>query len=391
MDMFDGFHGFPGGPLTVSMMSTYPPTACGLATFASALERAMVDLGHRVRFVRVDDGTLESDGGHRTAGHLLAGSLPSVRRAAHVLSDADVAIVQHEYGIYGGRDGEEVLDVLRLTDVPLITVLHTVPTAPTPNQRRILEELGRLSSQLVVLTASARDRLVDGYLVDPHSVVVIPHGAIVVDRFRGSRLMPTAPRPQLLSWGLIGPGKGLESVIDAVGDLETDGHPVDYTIAGRTHPKVARLQGESYRGSLVRRARDRGVLRRVHFDQSYRGPEHLAHYIASSSVVVLPYTSTDQIVSGVLVDSIAAGRPVISTAFPHARELLADGGGILVDHGDHDGLVEAIRAVTRDPGLLARLTSEAQRLAPLHSWPSVGHRYAQLAAQLSSRLEPIPA
>ena len=167
--------------MTISMMSTYPPTACGLATFASALERAMVDLGHRVRFVRVDDGTLESDSGYRTSGLLLAGSLPSVRRSAHVLSDADVAVIQHEFGIYGGRDGEEVLDVLRLTDVPLMTVLHTVPTAPTPNQRRILEELGRLSSQLVVLTASARERLVDGYDVDPRSVVVIPHGAIVVD------------------------------------------------------------------------------------------------------------------------------------------------------------------------------------------------------------------
>lgn len=380
-----------GGPLTVAMMSTYPPTACGLATFASALERAMIQAGHEVRFIRVDDGTLESDGGYRTAGQLLAGSLPSVRRAAHVLSDADVAIVQHEYGIYGGRDGEEVLDVLRLADVPLITVLHTVPTLPTPNQRRILEELARLSSQLVVLTFSARDRLLTGYQIDPASVSVIPHGAIVVDRFRGSRLLPTARRPQLLSWGLIGPGKGLESVIDAIGDLAAADHQVDYTIAGRTHPKVARQQGESYRGSLVRRARDRGVLRHVHFDQSYRGAEHLAHYVASSSVVVLPYSSTDQIVSGVLVDSIAAGRPVISTAFPHARELLANGGGILVDHGDHDGLVEAIRAVTRDPGLLARLTAEAQRLAPQHSWPSVGRQYAQLAAHLTSRLEPIPA
>ena len=107
--------------------------------------------------------------------------------------------------------------------------------------------------------------------------------------------------------------------------------------------------------------------------------------------MVLPYASTDQIVSGVLVDTIAAGRPVISTAFPHARELLADGGGILVEHGDHDGLVHAIRSVTRNASLLSRLIAEAQRLAPAHSWASVGHRYEQLAAQVSLRLEPIPA
>lgn len=380
-----------GAGLTISMLSTYPPTACGLATFGSALERELSRQGHRIRFVRVDDGTLESDGGHRTAGLLLAGSLPSVRRAAQVLSDADVAIVQHEYGIYGGRDGEEVLDVLRLANVPIITVLHTVPVAPTPNQRRILEELGRVSAQLVVLTHCARDRLVSGFRVDASSVTVIPHGAIVVDRIHGSRLLATSRKPELLSWGLIGPGKGLESVIDAIADLEAIGHPVEYTIAGRTHPKVAHRDGEAYRQGLVQRAREQGVLRRVHFDQAYRGPEHLAHYIASSSVVVLPYASTDQIVSGVLVDTIAAGRPVISTAFPHARELLADGGGILVEHGDHDGLVHAIRSVTRNASLLSRLIAEAQRLAPAHSWASVGHRYEQLAAQVSLRLEPIPA
>lgn len=380
-----------GAGLTISMLSTYPPTACGLATFGAALERELSRQGHRIRFVRVDDGTLESDGGHRTAGLLLTGSLPSVRRAAQVLTDADVAIVQHEYGIYGGRDGEEVLDVLRLADVPLITVLHTVPVAPTPNQQRILEELGRLSSQLVVLTHCARDRLVSGFRVDASKVTVIPHGAIVVDRLHSSRLLATSRKPELLSWGLIGPGKGLESVIDAIADLEALGHPVEYTIAGRTHPKVALREGEAYRQGLVQRAREQGVLRRVHFDQAYRGPEHLAHYIASSSVVVLPYASTDQIVSGVLVDSIAAGRPVISTAFPHAQELLADGGGILIEHGDHDGLVEAIRSVTRDASLLARLIAEAQRMAPSHSWAYVGRRFEELAEQVSSRLEPITA
>lgn len=379
-------------PLTISMMSTYPPTACGLATFGSALERAMTRQGHDVTFVRVDDGTLGTDGGYRTATSLVAGSLPSVRRAASVLSDADVAILQHEYGIYGGRDGEEFLDVLRLIDAPVITVLHTVPAQPTPNQRRILEEIGRLSDRTVVLTNAARARLLHHYEMDSFLVTTIPHGAIVVDEHAAQTHLLVPPRrSQLLTWGLLGPGKGIENVIDAIGDLADEGHPVQYTIAGRTHPKVARRDGEAYRDGLIRRTRDRGVLTRVTFDQSYRGPQRLAYFVASGDVIVLPYASTDQIVSGVLVDSVAAGRPVIATAFPHARELLSQGGGILVDHGDHDGLVEAIRAVSEDPRLLARLTSEARELAPQHSWDTVAERYAEVASAVVRELQPVTA
>ena len=384
--MMDHLH-----PGTISMLSTYPPTACGIATFSFALGTALSDLGHEVRVVRVADGSLESDGGRRTAATLRNDSLPSVRRAAIALSEGDVAIIQHEFGIYGGRDGEEVLDVLHLTSIPLITVLHTVPAEPTPNQRRILERLGQMSSRLVVLTASARQRLVEGYEVDPWRVATIPHGAIVTNG--SSRRPPSAvkDRPQLLTWGLIGPGKGIEHVIDAIASLREGGHDVHYTVAGRTHPKVARVHGERYRESLKERARKNGVSHLVDFDEAYRGPHHLASYIASSSVVVLPYDSTDQAVSGVLVDSIAAGRPVVSTAFPHARELLSGGAGILIPHRDQTALVDAIEAVTTDSSLVGAMTMAARRIGPLHSWSNVGRQYSGLADAMTSQLHRITA
>lgn len=366
-------------PFTVSMLSTFPPTACGLATFASALSRALTAQGHRVDVVRVGDGSLESDGGHRVAGTLLPGSPSSIRRTALVLSEADVAIIQHEYGIFGGRDGEEVLDVMRLVTVPVITVLHTVPIDPQPNQRRILEEISRRSAHVVVMTRCSHDRLVGRYDVDPSSIVTIPHGAIVADGSSRRRSSPIHPHPEVLSWGLLGPGKGIERVIDAIGTLNESGHRVHYTISGMTHPKVVRDHGEEYRESLVQQVRDRRVSHLVRFDRTYRGPQELADYLSTSAVIVLPYASTDQAVSGVLVDSIAAGRPVIATAFPHAVELLSTGAGMLVRHGDQEALVAALLAITSDAGLRESMATSARLLADLHSWPSVASAYADLA------------
>jgi glycosyltransferase involved in cell wall biosynthesis len=146
-----------------------------------------------------------------------------------------------------------------------------------------------------------------------------------------------------------------------------------------THPKVLRAHGEEYRESLVQRVRDRRVSHLVRFDRTYRDPQSLADYLSTSSVIVLPYASTDQAVSGVLVDSIAAGRPVIATAFPHAVELLSTGAGILVGHDDHDGLVAALLAVTGDRDLREAMATSARLLADLHSWPAVASAYADLA------------
>jgi len=364
------------------MLSTYPPTACGLATFSSALERALIALGHRVSMVRVDDGALESTAGRAVAGTLVNGSAHSVSKAAAVLSNADVAIIQHEYGIFGGRDGEEVLDVIRAVRAPVMVVLHTVPTRPSANQARILVEICAQASSVVVLTDCARDRLLSRYPVGAARVATIRHGALLPNADGSGRLTLHRPPGQLLSWGLLGPGKGVENVIDAVGTLNSDGHPVTYTVAGMIHPKVALRSGESYRLSLIERARRSGVAHLVDFDRAYRSPAMLTQFIASSSVVVMSYESVDQAVSGVLVDSIAAGRPVIATAFPHAVELLADGAGIVVAHGDQTALTEAIRAVTQDATLLESMAERARALAPAHSWSAVAECYVDEMSEL---------
>ncbi len=190
----------------------------------------------------------------------------------------------------------------------------------------------------------------------------------------------------MLTWGLIGPGKGIQHVIDALAELkDLDPAPI-YVIAGQTHPKVLAYEGDVYRQSLIRRVAEKGVGQMVHFDNSYRNLSSLGELIGEADVVILPYDSRDQATSGVLVDAVAAGRPVISTAFPHAVELLGTGAGLIVAHEDPRAMGEAIRRVVTDARLAADMAAEARRIAPGLSWDAVARQYRSLASRVLARV-----
>ena len=375
----------------IGLLSTYPPKLCGLATFAAALERELERAGNRVDVVRIDDGHDVPGIPRPVAGELVNGVPASVRDAAGVLSRCDVAIIQHEYGIYGGVDGDEVIDLLTLLEVPTIVILHTVLLEPSPHQRAVLEEIGELADRVVVMTEAARDRLIALYAIDDSKVVTIPHGASLPALERWKEVDERAgDRPQLLTWGLLGPGKGIEHTIDALALLGNVGRRPRYTVAGVTHPKVFARDGDQYRNSLIQRSWAIGVAGSVTFDDTYRDVAQLTRFIASATVVVLPYDSRDQVTSGVLVDAIAAGRPVIATAFPHAVELLSSGAGIVVPHADPVAMADAIRSIVSSDGeMLASMSAEARRLAPSLSWSVVAEQYARLSAEIVRATEAV--
>jgi glycosyltransferase involved in cell wall biosynthesis len=366
-------------PRSFGILSTYPPTACGLATFSAALAKGLRANGATARVVRIADGHRASS--PDVVGELANGSASSVARAAGLLNDGDIAIVQHEYGLYGGRDGDEVLDIVSATDVPTIVVAHTVLNRPTGHQHSVLVELAARADAMVVMSDSARRRLCERFGIDPAKVMTIAHGAVVPPP--RSRPGP-GHRATLLTWGLVGPGKGIERVIDAMTELQSLPQRPRYLVAGRTHPKVLASDGEAYRDARVRQARAKGVAGSVAFDPTYRDVDALTRLIQSASVAVLPYDSTEQVTSGVLVDAVAAGRPVIATAFPHAVELLASGAGIVVDHDDPDALTRALARVVTQPLLARAMAAEAARLAPGLGWPVVARQYIDLAARLAS-------
>ncbi|MBU3717224.1 MAG: glycosyltransferase [Actinobacteria bacterium] len=373
------FHPSSGRLPSIGIVSTFPPTACGLATFAAALARGFETVGASdIGIVRCDaDGSPVPD--HRVVGNLINGDHESIADAAAVLNTFDCVVLQHEYGIFGGHDGDDVLRLLDRIDVPVITTLHTIPLHPSPHQMKVLEGVIARSDRSVTMTMAARERLLSQYSVHPHGVTTIPHGATLPPP-----VAPPSPRnPTVLTWGLLGPGKGIEWVIDALAAVSDVVPPIKYVVAGRTHPKVAARDGEAYRQSLMERARRHGVTDRVIFDETYRSVPELLELVCSSHAVVLPYDSSDQITSGVLVDAVAAGVPVISTAFPHSVELLRSGAGVLVPHKDPSAIADALRMIVTRPNVAAAMRSVSAELAPLHSWPNVAKRYTELALDLT--------
>lgn len=362
------------------MLSTFPPTECGIATFAAALAAGIIAAGATVDVVRCGAAPMQEDA---SVIAVLEGTSPqSVGRAADALNRTDVAVVQHEYGIYAGPDGDAVIGVINRLTVPVILVAHTVLSAPTANQRAILMQACAAADAVVVMTETARLRLIKEHRVAADKVHVIAHGAATPAVPEPVELRPAPGPPTLLTWGLLGPGKGIEWAIDAMALLRDVLPRPRYLIAGATHPKVFARSGEAYRDMLRHRLASSSAVGQVSFDDTYRDLASLNTLIRSADLVVLPYDSQDQVTSGVLVDAVAAGRPVVSTAFPHAVELLSTGAGIVVPQRDPEALAAAIRSVLTDPSRAAHMAAVARGLAPELSWTAVAERYTALARRL---------
>ena len=361
-------------------LSSVPPTPCGIATFTAALGRTLVWMGSNVSVVRVlDEPTdLHSDV-LPVVGELIQSNSSTIGLTIEALNRCDVAVVQHEYGLYGGIDGSDVVKIIDGLQIPCVAILHTVLSSPTVHQIEVLNNVIAGVDVVVVMSETAATTLRRVNKLGETLLAIIPHGATVKTNTH-SRLR--AVRPRLLTWGLLGPGKGIEWAIDAMVLLrDLDPMPI-YIVAGRTHPKVLARQGDVYRESLIERVARNNLGDVVQFDNSYRDLSSLHELIQSVDLVVLPYDSLDQATSGVLVDALAAGRPVVATAFPHARELLTSGAGSVVGHEDPVALAEALRNVLTLPELLDGMAAEARAIASSLSWLTVATEYQRVSLSL---------
>jgi polysaccharide biosynthesis protein PslF len=371
---------FPGSP-SVGFLSTYPPTKCGLATFAASLANAL-ESTMRVGVVRCVDHADTSVDRSKAVAEWVRDSPVSLIGAARALNRFDSVIIQHEFGLFGGRDGADIVELVGRLEVPAIVVLHTVLESPSPNQRAIVEALGRLCERVVVQSKVARERLLAAHQINSDSVLVIQHGAhanIVPQMVDPDRMR----RPIILTWGLLGPGKGIEFAIDALAQLrDLEPRPL-YLVLGETHPNIVRTSGEVYRESLIARAKALTIGDLVRFDDRYCETAAILAEIRKADIVLLPYLSRDQVVSGVLVEAIASGKPVVSTSFPHAVELLAEGSGIIVPHENPDAIATALRTLLTDRRTAARTAAAAARQAASLTWETVGRRYQQLTSEVT--------
>jgi polysaccharide biosynthesis protein PslF len=369
-------------------LGTYPPTQCDVAAFTRAMMRSIAtrESGDTAGVVRVLD-TPATSTGPEVVGHLFTHSRSSIHHAADALNTFDVAIAQHEYGIYGGPDGDQVLAVLDQVRVPTVVVAHTVLESPTLHQAQVLRQVVDVSDAVVTMTHEARRRLIRCYDADPAAVTVIGHGAS--PRLDIDSSTSTGRRKLILTWGLLGPGKGIEWAINGLLRLRLLRPAPAYVVAGQTHPRVRLQAGDTYRRQLAQHARMVGVDHMLRFVDSDVGEPALSALIGRADVILLPYDSREQVTSGVLVEAVAAGKPVVATAFPHAVELLSGGAGLLVPQYDGAAIGDALHRVLTEPGLAPSMAAEAARLAPSLLWPVVAAEYRALATALLATRAPV--
>ena len=308
--------------------------------------------------------------------------LDSYRRAADFLNfdNADVLCVQHEFGIYGGAAGGHLLALLKEVRMPVVTTLHTVLREPDSAQREVMEELIRRSDRLVVMARKGAEILRDTYRAPDAKIDVIPHGIPdmpFVDSSFYKAQFGVEGRPVLLTFGLLGPGKGIEHAIEALPEIARRHPDVVYLVLGATHPHLVAREGESYRLSLERLAEDRGVKGNVIFYNRYVSLEDLKEFIGATDIYLTPYLNEAQITSGTLAYVFGAGKAVVSTPYWHAQELLAEGRGALVPFRDPAAIAEAVCEFLDDPARLLQTRENAYRLGRDMIWPAVARRYLE--------------
>ena len=372
-----------GGPLRkIALLGNHAPRQCGIATFTTDLSDALaLELpGSDVFVVAMNDVGREHVYPPRVRFALPENELAAYRRAAGFLnlSAADVLCVQHEYGIFGGTAGSHLLSLLREVRIPIVTTLHTILGEPDPAQRRVMDEIVRLSQRLVVMSDHGATLLREVYGVPDQRIDRIPHGIASLPILpRGKHLLGVEGKSVILTFGLLSPDKGLEYVIDALPHILRHHPDTVYVVLGATHPHVKERDGETYRIMLESRARRLGVDANMIFHDRFVSQGELADYLSAADVYITPYLKPEQIASGTLAYAVGTGRAVISTPYRYARELLADERGILVPWRDAGAIAREVTALLSDGARRAAMQERAAAYGVSMLWPAVARRYVE--------------
>jgi len=371
-------------PGRIAFLGDYPPRLCGIATFTQDLLEAVSTeaSGSECFAGAVNDRKGAYDYPPRVRFELDEQDLDSYRRAADYLNfnDAEILCVQHEFGIYGGAAGSHLLALLKEVRMPVVTTLHTILREPNAQQRKVLVELAERSDRLVVMAEKGSEILTEIYGVPDSKVDVIPHGIPDIPFGESERYKSqfgVEGRIVLLTFGLLGPGKGIEYAIEALPAIAERYPNVIYLVLGATHPHLVARDGESYRLGLERLAEDRGVKDNVIFFNRFVSLDDLKEFIGATDIYITPYLNEAQITSGTLAYVFGAGKAVVSTPYWHARELLAEGRGTLVAFRNSGAIASAVCDYLDDRSAMREVEAKAYALGRGMIWPSVARRYLE--------------
>jgi polysaccharide biosynthesis protein PslF len=376
-------------PPRTLFLGSFPPRECGIATFT----KDVVDSFDRCFGTKSDVVAIDEPGGEvrvyppEVAARLHERDCDSYADIAAIVDAHPAALlnIQHEYGLFGGTDGEWLIGALSRITKPVVTSLHTVLPEPADHHRRVARMICDLSSAVVVLSNTGRDLLVERYGVDPHKIYVIHHGVPDVpfrDTDRPKESFGVGGRTVISTFGLINRGKGLEYAIDAMRRIVRRYPEVLYLILGETHPTVRRNEGESYRKSLHELVRRYGLQDNVKLIDRYLEFNELVEYLAATDIYLTPYLNPTQIVSGTLAYAVGCGKAIVSTPYLYAKELLAHQRGLLCEFRDADSITNHVAALLEDPGLRRNIERRAYRFSRQMTWPHVAAEYGALFTQL---------
>lgn len=385
----------------LSFIGSHVPRRCGIATFTSDICEAVAAEYPETKCIvgAVSDHPGKYDYPASVRFEIEEREAASYLRAAEFLNinNVEVLSVQHEFGIYGGSAGAHLLELLRNVRMPVVTTLHTVLQKPDVHQRRIMEELDRLSNRFIVMADRGRAILESVYGVAADKIDLIPHGVIDMP-FMDSNFYKdefgVEGKTVLLTFGLLSPNKGIEHVIAAMPAILEQNPDVVYLVLGATHPNLLASEGEHYRDGLEHLAKELGVSERVIFHNRFVAIEELKAFIGGADIYITPYLNEAQITSGTLAYTFGAGKAIISTPYWHARELLAEERGLLVPFADSGAITQSVNEILSQPTRMTAMRKRAWKQGRSMIWPEVARRYMEsfgraraAASQISSSPE----
>ncbi|MGN6493155.1 MAG: glycosyltransferase family 4 protein [Agriterribacter sp.] len=378
--------------MKIAYIGTYAPRECGIGTFTKDLYEAMMDAempsGTQTEalVVAIDD---------RPESYLYPGEVKFkiqqeqqedyIEAAKFInLSGADICILEHEFGIFGGQGGVYILPLLHRLEMPLIVTLHTVLKAPSYNEKAILKQIARMADKIVVMSNKAVEFLTSVYDINEEKIMVIEHGVpdVQFEHQRAKKDLKLASKNVVLTFGFISRNKGIETVIKSLPAVVGVYPDIIYIILGKTHPAVLRHSGEEYRIFLLRLVKKLQLEKNVIFLNEFINQKELFQYLYASDIYITPYLNEAQITSGTLSYAVGAGSAVISTPYWHAAELLDQGRGRLFDFNDSDGLSHLLLELLDNPETMLDLRNKSYAYGRQITWPKIGLKYSLLAREI---------
>lgn len=379
--------------LNVAFVGNYLPRICGIATFTKDICESVsknLSSSSNVFAIAVNDNNKTYDYPKKVIGTINQETQKDYIDAANIIntSNAEVLCLQHEYGIYGGWDGAYIMSLLSRINIPVVTTLHTVLMSPSPNQKKIMTEIASRSEKVVVMSKKAVDFLTDIYGVSRDKIELILHGTPdfpSIDSSHYKKRFKLEGRKMLLTFGLLSPNKGIETVLNALPEVIEQFPDMTYVVLGKTHPNVLKEQGEKYRMQLMKLSEKLGLSSNVIFDNRFVSIEELKAWLSASDIYITPYMNKAQIVSGTLSYAISAGNAVISTPYWHAKETLGDGTGVLFDFNDHRGLATVLKGLLADEKKLEEMQKKAFNFGKQTTWKKVSRKYIETLNSASQK------